>query len=120
MPSASDRHALITGAGIGGLAAALALRQQGWRVTVLERATAVRELGFALLMAPNAVRAMRALGIADTVAARGVAATSGEMRRPDGRLLRRMDPSRMRKALGEDTICVLRPALHGALLDALG
>ena len=120
MPPASNRHALVAGAGIGGLAAALALRQSGWQVTVLERAGAARELGFALLMAPNAMRALRALGVADAVAARGTISAAGELRRPDGRVLRRMDTTRLREALGEDTVCVLRPALHGALLEALG
>lgn len=33
-----DSHAVVVGAGIGGLSAALALHRQGWRVTVLERA----------------------------------------------------------------------------------
>ncbi|MEV4083619.1 NAD(P)-binding protein, partial [Nonomuraea fuscirosea] len=33
-------HAIVVGGGIGGLAAALALRRIGWRATVLERASA--------------------------------------------------------------------------------
>ncbi|MEU1591183.1 FAD-dependent oxidoreductase, partial [Micromonospora sp. NPDC005710] len=32
-----DSHAVVVGAGIGGLSAALALHRHGWRVTVLER-----------------------------------------------------------------------------------
>ena len=44
------REAVIVGAGIGGLAAAIALHRAGWRVRVLERAASPRELGFALLM----------------------------------------------------------------------
>ncbi|MDX3541077.1 FAD-dependent oxidoreductase, partial [Streptomyces sp. MB09-01] len=32
------RHAVVAGAGIGGLTAALALHRRGWRVTVCERA----------------------------------------------------------------------------------
>jgi 2-polyprenyl-6-methoxyphenol hydroxylase-like FAD-dependent oxidoreductase len=51
-------RALIVGAGIGGLAAALALRQAGWDVRVYERAKSPRELGFALLLAPNAMAAL--------------------------------------------------------------
>ena len=49
------RTALIVGAGIGGLAAGIALRRAGWRARVFERAAAPRELGFALNLAPNAV-----------------------------------------------------------------
>ena len=56
------RTALIVGAGIGGLSAAISLRKAGWNVRVFERAASVRELGFALLVAPNAMAALRELG----------------------------------------------------------
>jgi 2-polyprenyl-6-methoxyphenol hydroxylase-like FAD-dependent oxidoreductase len=59
------RTALIVGAGIGGLAAALALRRAGWDVRVFERAASPGELGFALLLAPNAMHALGALGLAE-------------------------------------------------------
>jgi monoamine oxidase len=39
-PSGSDdraRHVVVIGAGLGGLAAAIRLRHQGYRVTLLER-----------------------------------------------------------------------------------
>ena len=36
------RTALIVGAGIGGLAAALALRRAGWTISVFERAATAR------------------------------------------------------------------------------
>ncbi len=65
------RTALIVGAGIGGLSGAIALRKAGWHVRVFERASSVRELGFALLVAPNAMAALRELGVADVVLARG-------------------------------------------------
>jgi 2-polyprenyl-6-methoxyphenol hydroxylase-like FAD-dependent oxidoreductase len=112
--------ALIVGAGIGGLAAALALRGSGWDVRVLERARSPRELGFALLLAPNAVRALRSLGVAERVIAGGFVAGIGEMRRPDGRVLRRLDTSIVHATLGEPAVVALRPVLHGALLDAVG
>ena len=113
------REAVIVGAGIGGLAAAIALHRAGWRVRVLERAANPRELGFALLLAPNAVHALRQLGVADVVIAGGHVATDGEMRRTDGTVLRRFELHRLRDFLPEPTITVLRPVLHGALLDSL-
>lgn len=118
--SGTNSEALVVGAGIGGLAAALALRRIGLSVRVFERAHDPRELGFALLLAPNAMSALRALGLADEVRAQGVVMRSGEMRRPSGTVLRRFDAERVSAALGEDTVCVLRPALHGVLLRALG
>jgi 2-polyprenyl-6-methoxyphenol hydroxylase-like FAD-dependent oxidoreductase len=112
--------ALIVGAGIGGLAAAVALRQAGWNVRVFERAASPRELGFALLLAPNAMYALGALGLGEAVRHGGFVTTSGEMRRPDGTVLRRFDTGSVRALLDEDTVCILRPVLHGALLDAVG
>jgi len=114
------RTAVVVGAGIGGLAAAIALRQAGWSVRLFERAAAARELGFALLLAPNAMHALRGIGLAETARHGGAVATSGEMRRPDGTVLRRFDTAAARALLDEDAVCILRPVLHGALLDAAG
>jgi len=114
------RTALIVGAGIGGLAAALALRQSGWTVKVVERASRPGELGFALLLAPNAMRALRALGVADAITSRGVIVTGGEMRAADGRVLRQFDIARVGHLLSETTAIALRPVVHGALLEAVG
>lgn len=61
------RTALIVGAGIGGLSAGIALRQAGWEVRIFERAASPRELGFGLLVAPNAIAALRELGLAKVV-----------------------------------------------------
>ena len=60
-------HAVIAGAGIGGLAAAVALSRAGLRVTVLERAPVVEETGAGLQLAPNATGLLRELGILDRV-----------------------------------------------------
>jgi 2-polyprenyl-6-methoxyphenol hydroxylase-like FAD-dependent oxidoreductase len=116
----SSSDALIVGAGIGGLAAALALCRSGLGVRVLERASDPRELGFALLLAPNAMAALRALGLAEEIRAVGSVLRVGEMRRPNGEVLRRLDAAQVSSVLGEDSVCVLRPALHGALLRAVG
>ena len=113
------RTALIVGAGIGGLSAAISLRKAGWNVRVFERAASVRELGFALLVAPNAMAAIRELGVADVVLARGVAPTRGEARRMDGTILKRADYPPP-EVMGGPTIVALRPVVHGALLEAVG
>jgi 2-polyprenyl-6-methoxyphenol hydroxylase-like FAD-dependent oxidoreductase len=112
--------ALIVGAGIGGLAAAIALRRAGWDVRVFERASMPRELGFALLLAPNAMHALGELGLHDAVRRGGFVTTSGEMRRPDGTVLRRLDTASVRALLDEDTVCILRPVLHEAMLETVG
>jgi 2-polyprenyl-6-methoxyphenol hydroxylase-like FAD-dependent oxidoreductase len=115
----ADRTALIVGAGIGGLAAALALTRAGWHVRVFERAATPRELGFALMLAPNALTSLRELGLAEIVQARGVAPVRAEMRQPNGRVLRRLDLTGVATASRPRAVVALRPALHGALLDAV-
>lgn len=112
-----DRQALIVGAGIGGLAAAVALRTAGWTVRVLERASSPRELGFALALAPNALKALRELGLADTVIARGAEVHTFEVRRLDGAFLKRVNF--VDRGTDSRSVVTLRPALHGALLDAI-
>jgi 2-polyprenyl-6-methoxyphenol hydroxylase-like FAD-dependent oxidoreductase len=118
--SRESRVALVVGAGIGGLAAGVSLQQAGWRVRIFERATNPRELGFALLLAPNAVVSLERLGLAERVIAEGSEMTAGEIHGAAGRLLRRFDMARIRHLLPQPALLVLRPALHGVLLDAFG
>ena len=92
------RTALIVGAGIGGLSAAIALRQAGWDIHIFERAASPRELGFGLGLAPNAIAALRELGVADVVLARGFAPTRGGVRRMDGTVLKRAEVPPRRSA----------------------
>lgn len=62
----------ILGAGIGGLAAGLALAQRGAKVTVLEQAPSITELGAGLQISPNGVRVLDALGLGETARARSL------------------------------------------------
>jgi len=57
----------IIGAGIGGLAAACALRQRGIEVEVYERSARLEEVGAGLQIGPNAVKVFRALGLEDAL-----------------------------------------------------
>ena len=66
------------------------------------------------------MHALGALGLSETARRGGFVTTSGEMRRPDGTVLRRFEAAQVRALLDEDTVCILRPVLHGALLDAAG
>ena len=56
-------EALVLGAGVAGLGAAIALRQAGMDVGVLERAPAITEVGAGLQISPNGMRALAALGL---------------------------------------------------------
>ena len=58
---------LVAGGGIGGLAAALALVRQGFRVTVLEQAPEIGDIGAGIQLGPNAFHAFDALGIGENL-----------------------------------------------------
>jgi 2-polyprenyl-6-methoxyphenol hydroxylase-like FAD-dependent oxidoreductase len=108
--------ALIVGAGIGGLAAGLALERRGWRCRIFERADNPRELGFALNLAGNAIAALRELGVADEIVGRGYAPRAAEFRTERGRVLRRIDAH----ATVSDGAVAMRQVVHGALLSGVG
>lgn len=78
MPSS----AVVVGAGIAGLSAAIALRRAGWRVTVLERSRFSNEIGAAISVPPNATRALDRWGF-DAHAAGGVPNVSARFARAD-------------------------------------
>lgn len=108
-------HAIVVGGGIGGLAAAVALRRIGWRATVLERAGEPREIGAGMSQAPNALRALEELGLGGPARAAGVPTYSaGNLRLPDGRYLQRARP-------GDATplLAFHRADLHRLLLDGV-
>ena len=58
----------INGGGIGGLAAAIALRQAGHDVEVYEQATSYSRIGADINLTPNAARALKSLGVFDKLA----------------------------------------------------
>ncbi|MEO6085496.1 MAG: FAD-dependent monooxygenase [Umezawaea sp.] len=108
-------EAIVIGAGIGGVAAALALRRIGWRVTVLERAPVLGEIGAGMSQAPNALRALDALGVGEQARSAGVPThAAGNLRTPDGRYLQRARPCDVTAMLAFH-----RADLHRVLLDAL-
>lgn len=53
----------INGGGVGGLAAAIALRQAGHEVEIFEQATSFQRVGADINLTPNAVRALDGLGV---------------------------------------------------------
>jgi salicylate hydroxylase len=68
----SELPILVAGAGIGGLAAALALARTGLSVRVLEQAPEIGEIGAGIQLGPNAFAAFDALGIGPGARSRAV------------------------------------------------
>jgi 2-polyprenyl-6-methoxyphenol hydroxylase-like FAD-dependent oxidoreductase len=109
-------RALVVGAGIGGLGAALALLQRGHDVLVLERARVLEAVGAGIALARNGVRALGQLGAADSVAALGATAGRVQLRTKEGDVLFDV-PLHER---GWEMLGTHRADLQTALVDAIG
>lgn len=111
------RSAVVVGAGIGGLCAAIALRRTGWSVTVLERRAEAGDGGAGISVWPNAMRVLDSLGLAHQL--RAVAAplpAEGGLRAPSGQWLTRSRPG---EAPLVDVVLLHRADLHTILRRAL-
>ncbi|MEU0496023.1 FAD-dependent oxidoreductase [Mycobacterium sp. NPDC006124] len=113
-----SRSFLVVGAGISGLATAVALQRRGHRVTVLEERVDAAT-GTAISIWPNALAALDRIGLGDAVRDSGGRVSAGAMRWSDGTWLRRPAPERIVAALGEPLVVVRRSALTRILADAL-
>lgn len=95
------RPVTVLGAGVAGLAVARALALRGARVTVLEQADAIREVGAGLQISPNGAAVMQALGLGPALAAASLRAQGVVLRDGlDGSAVLRMDLARLRGELG--------------------
>ncbi|WP_131735827.1 FAD-dependent monooxygenase [Actinomadura roseirufa] len=112
----------ILGAGIGGLAAAAFLARAGLRCTVYEQAPVLKEVGAGLVVAPNAARLLRRLGVMEDLAGRAVRLDVGwEFRRwRDGTVLSAEDlATACERLYGEHTYTVHRADLLEAIRRAV-
>ncbi|MGJ3509642.1 FAD-dependent monooxygenase [Enemella sp. A6] len=107
-----QNHAIIVGAGIGGLATAIALGKTGWSVTVRERADIPTTGGTAVGMWPEAMRALDAIGVGDTVRRHSALSHGATILDPSGRLIARVPSSR-------SAHLIARERLVRILLDAV-
>lgn len=79
--------AIIIGGGIGGVAAGVALARAGFEIAIYEQASALREVGAGLTVWPNAMKALRLLGLDAAVWAIGRPFGVGQVFDPRGRVL---------------------------------
>ncbi|NLR97366.1 NAD(P)-binding protein [Rhizobium sp. P38BS-XIX] len=81
------RKALIIGGGIGGLCAAIALRQKGVETHLIEKQETPKGQGIGIIHQTNAVLAEAALGVADEVLRQGWGFAGGRVHNQAGQLL---------------------------------
>ncbi|HPF27666.1 MAG TPA: FAD-dependent monooxygenase [Steroidobacteraceae bacterium] len=112
---------LIVGAGIGGLAAGLALQRAGLTVRIYEQSPELGEVGAGLSISPNGALGLRSLGVMDAFGAKAYAPDYQCVRHfQSGRVLADVPRGdRLTTAYGERYYVVHRADLHGLLADAV-
>lgn len=116
----NKQKVLIIGAGIGGLAAAVALKRRGHEPHVFEQAADVTQVGAGLSLWANALTALDALGLKEAVLAKSASgsAAGGLFTQDQKRLSRGVSPT-LQARFGEVVVGIHRRALQQVLLDAL-
>ncbi|MGH3293131.1 MAG: FAD-dependent monooxygenase [Trebonia sp.] len=118
----SVTRVVIVGGGLGGLAAAAFLYQAGVPAVVYEQARELREVGAGIMVAPNAARMLRRLGVLGAFSERAVQLDIGwEFRRwQDGTVLSAQDlTANSARLYGEHTYTVHRADLLDAIKRAV-
>ena len=112
-----DLSILVIGGGIGGLTAAIALRQRGFTVTLIEKDPTWSAYGVGIIQQGNVLRAMNALGLLDRYVDAGAGFDFVEVHAPDGTKLARVPSPRLLKAYPAN-LGISRRALQKVLLAA--
>ncbi len=116
----TTKRIAIIGAGLGGLASARALVQQGFDVQVFEQSAELGDFGAGINIGPNAVKVFKALGLQDQLHAvsyepAGIAWRDWH----DGRLLNRVPLEQSVNRYGATYYVVHRGDLHNLLATSL-
>lgn len=115
----TDKRAIIVGAGIAGLAAALRLRQAGWEPVVLERAPARRRGGYALHLFGLGYDAAERMGILPALRERDFGALDLSGIEPDGRRRFSVPGAAIQAMFGGRNLNLLRSDIEAVLYEAV-
>ncbi|MCI0735468.1 MAG: FAD-dependent monooxygenase [Beijerinckiaceae bacterium] len=116
----SPPHAVIAGAGIGGLCASLCLARKGWRVSLYERAKELSEIGAGLQLSPNASVILQKLGAIERLTRLALRPKAIRIRRArDGETLALMPLEDAERRWGAPYLVAHRADLQRALLESV-
>jgi 2-polyprenyl-6-methoxyphenol hydroxylase-like FAD-dependent oxidoreductase len=111
---------IIVGAGIGGLAAAVGLRNAGIDVKAYERAQELGEVGSAFFVWTNGMRALQELDLAAKIEACGGKVDETEYVSAGGKLLHAWHVADVARRIGAPNVAVSRSDLQRVLAEAAG
>jgi FAD-dependent urate hydroxylase len=113
-----DLKVIIIGAGIGGLAAGIALSQAGFSVEIYDRVQDLRPVGAGISLWSNGVKVLNRLGLGQEMAAIGGPMRHMQYRWRDGTLLNDISLEPLIKTVGQPPYPVTRAELQAMLLRA--
>lgn len=111
---------LIVGAGIGGLTLGIALRQRGIEVEIYEKATNLLPIGWGLAIAPNALLALRQIGLDRAVLQAGQAIRQVQIKTQTGKTLKEVPLGALEARVGGSVVTINRGKFHQILLATFG
>lgn len=117
--STNRPRAVVIGAGIAGLSAALRLHQAGWDVLVVERTPSRRSGGYAVAFAGVGYDAAERMGILPELAKRHITPDRMDYVRPDGRTRFSVPGRTVRALVGERSLNLLRGDVEDVLYRAV-
>lgn len=115
----TTNRAIIIGAGIAGLAAALRLHQAGWQPVVIERAPGQRGGGYAVTFSDIGYDAAEAMGILPALQARHITPDQLNYIKPNGQLRFSVPGPTVRAMLGDRALNLLRGDIEDVLYQAV-
>jgi 2-polyprenyl-6-methoxyphenol hydroxylase-like FAD-dependent oxidoreductase len=116
---ASVQNVLVVGGGIGGLVGALALRQRGIAVEIVEVNPKWDVYGVGIIVQANALRALAAVGLADRVLAAGSGISGLRFHDSDGNVLHDVPQPPLAGPEYPPSCALTRPRLHAILQETV-
>jgi FAD-dependent urate hydroxylase len=116
----STMKIVIIGAGIGGLTAHLVCKRAGFEVEHYERQPQLGPAGAGIVLWPNGVKILLALGLGDRLRQIGHTLERVVTRTNQGELLSEMPVGELERRLGAPVYPVSRTDLQSLLVDAVG